>query len=323
MEIPLSVFFGSINGMPATVVDDGNLLFYLVIDYIWPNEIKNLIFVFILVLLFIIGLYLFIKKYLKPVELMKDRIENLEKGDLTSNISVIGEDELADLSLSMNKLIKDINILLENKHQLLLEVSHELRSPLARMQLLIEMLPEHKNLDKLKNEVEFLEGMIANLLLSDRLSLPYSKLDLQNFTTQEIIDKVLTMFPKYKNKFLVHNKIPTMMINIDETKFLLALRNLLDNAFKYSLNNDKNINLFIEKKKHIQFKVQDSGIGISEENIQKLTDPFFQADQTVSTKGFGLGLTICKKVIESHKGFLTIESEVGSGSTFILHLPIK
>jgi len=222
----------------------------------------------------------------------------------------------------MNKLIEDINTLLENKHQLLLEVSHELRSPLARMQLLIAMMPDHKNLIKLKEEVEFLEGMIGNLLLSDRLSLPYSKLELQKFSTQEILGKVMDMFPSTRDRVKIENKIPDEHVLIDDTKFSLALRNLLDNAFKYSKLKDKaDIELTVVQNGYIEFQVKDSGIGISKEDIKKLTQPFFQANQTVSTKGFGLGLTICKKIIEAHKGRLFIESEPEKGSIFILHLP--
>ena len=67
--------------------------------------------------------------------------------------------------------------------------------------------------------------------------------------------------------------------------------------------------------------MKDSGIGISKADINKLTQPFFQANQTVSTKGFGLGLTICKKIIESHRGMLYIESSIEGGATFTLHLP--
>ena len=320
LEIPLEIFFGDINEMPVTVVDNGSYLFYLVIDYIPRSELYNLVFAFILAIIFIIGLYLFIRRYLKPVQLMKNRIESLEAGDLKSKIDIIGEDELADLSHSMNQLIEDINTLLENKHQLLLEVSHELRSPLARMQLLLEMIPEHKNLKKLKEEVVFLEGMIGNLLLSDRLSLPYSKLDLEQFTTEEIVQRVLEMFPTSRGKIKVKNSIPEAKVLIDETKFSLALRNLLDNAFKYSVK-DINIELIITKKDDVEFQVKDSGIGISKEDIKKIIQPFFQADQTVSTKGFGLGLTICKKIIESHKGRLSIKSVQGKGSVFTLHLP--
>ena len=322
IKIPLKVFFGEINTMSVTVVDNGNYLFYLAIDYIPPAEINNLLFAFILAILFIIGLYFFIHRYLRPVQLMKNRIEALEEGDLKSKIEIIGEDELADLSYSMNQLIMDINILLENKHQLLLEVSHELRSPLARMQLLIAMMPEHKNLTKLKEEVEFLEGMIGNLLFSDRLSLPYSKLDLKKFSTQEILGKVMDMFPSNRNRIKIENKIPDEHVLIDDTKFSLALRNLLDNAFKYSKPQAKeDIKLTVVKNGDIEFQVKDSGIGISKDDINKITQPFFQANQTVSTKGFGLGLTICKKIIESHKGRLSIESEPEEGSIFTLHLP--
>ena len=86
IKIPLEVFFGEINTMSVTVVDNGNHLFYLAIDYIPSAEINNLLFAFILAILFIIGLYFFIHRYLKPVQLMKNRIEALEAGDLKSKL---------------------------------------------------------------------------------------------------------------------------------------------------------------------------------------------------------------------------------------------
>ena len=322
IEIPLNVFFGTLLDRPTTVVDNGDYLFYMIIDYVPPAEIKNVIFAIILSMIFIIGLYFFISRYLRPVQLMKSRIEKLENGDLKSKIDIIGEDELADLSYSINKLIYEIKVLLDNKHQLLLEVSHELRSPLARMQLLVAMMPDHSKKEKLINEINFLEGMISNLLLSDRLSLPYSKLELKQFITSEIVDKVVDMFPSEKNRINIINNIQNKKIYIDETKFTLALRNLIDNAIKYSENN-QNVEILIKQNQYIQFHVKDYGIGINDENIKKITNPFYQANQSVSTKGFGLGLTICKKIIESHNGFLEINSLEGVGSTFILNLPFK
>jgi signal transduction histidine kinase len=321
INIPLRVFFGTLYDHPTTVVDNGNFLFYMVIDYIPPADIYNLIFAIIISILFIVGLYFFISWYLRPVQLMKNRIEALEEGDLSSEIDIIGEDELADLSISMNQMIKDINTLLENKHQLLLEVSHELRSPLARMQLLIAMIPEHKNSEKLKGEIDSLEWMITNLLLSDRLSLPYSKLDLKKYSTGEIIKKVKDMFPFKSDRININNHIPDEEVVVDDTKFTLAIRNLLDNAIKYSLD-DQKVDFIILKSDNIEFQVKDSGSGISSDDIIKLTEPFYQANKTVSTKGFGLGLTICKKIIEAHKGHMTIKSKKGKGSIFVLHLPV-
>jgi len=128
------------------------------------------------------------------------------------------------------------------------------------------------------------------------------------------------MFSLKQQRIKVENHIPDEQIYVDETKFTLALRNLLDNAIKYSAANEV-VDLIVTKKDNIEFQVKDSGIGISKENIHKLTEPFYQADQTISTKGFGLGLTICKKIIEYHKGKLTIESDIDKGSCFVLHLP--
>jgi len=310
---------GEINTMPVTVVNNGNYLFYLIIDYIPPSDWYNIMFAVLLAIVFILGLYFFIRYYLKPVHLMQNRIKLLEQGDLTSKVKIIGEDELAELSHSMNKMIKEINILLENKHQLLLDVSHELRSPLTRMQFLIEMLPEHNNNTKLREEVNFLENMIENLLLSDRLSMPYKTLDFKKTNTNKIVKKIMNLFPSTENIISIFNTIPDEEIVVDETKFIIALRNILDNAIKYSRGKD--VNLSIEKKDTIEFCVKDSGIGIAADNIEEITKPFFQADQSVSTKGFGLGLTICKKIIESHGGWLSIKSKVGQGSVFTLHLP--
>ena len=84
-----------------------------------------------------------------------------------------------------------------------------------------------------------------------------------------------------------------------------------------------NIELTVVINGDIEFQIKDYGIGIAKENIHKLTEPFFQADTSYSTKGFGLGLTICKKIIESHKGRLYIKSEIGKGAVFILHLPFN
>ena len=128
------------------------------------------------------------------------------------------------------------------------------------------------------------------------------------------------MFPTKCQKIKIDNHIPNEKIHVDDTKFILALRNLIDNAFKYNRDNE-DVELIIRKNYDIEFHIKDTGIGVSKENLQKLTTPFFQADQTVSTKGFGLGLTICKKIIEAHNGQIVIESEEGKGSTFIFHLP--
>ena len=316
------VTFGTMNEMPATAVATNDFVYYFRINYKEPSEVNNFILVSVVTIFSMIGLGFFIQRYLYPVFLMKQRVFALEQGDLDSKIPIIGDDELASLSKALNKMIEDIRYLLNQKQQLLLDVSHELRTPLARMQLLIEMLPEHRNIEKLKKEVFLLEGMISNMLMSDRLSTPYQNLDKSKIKLSRIIKKVLDMFPEKVHLFEV-NSINDININVDEMKFSLAIRNLLDNAQKYA-NSDKKIKLYTTLENNcLKINVQDFGSGISKKDMDKLTNPFYRILSNNNKKpGFGLGLTICKKVVNAHGGKLEITSKVGKGSVFSLIIPI-
>lgn len=323
--IPLQVDFGTMGGRPSTAVANNEYVFYLGMDYTVPSELPNFILASIFTIISMVGLNFFIQRYLKPVQLIKQRVFALEDGDLESKIPILGDDELASLSRATNKMIENIRYLLNQKHQLLLDVSHELRTPLARMQLLIEMLPEHKNIFKLKNEVSLLEGMISNMLLSDRLSTPYQDLELKSIKLSRVVSKVLSMFPDSEDFMEIIGEVPNVFIDIDELKITLAIRNLIDNAKKYAFTNQK-IQLFFEiKEKRLLINIQDFGPGISKENIKKLTTPFYRVVNKENKKrpGFGLGLTICKKIIEAHNGSLSIQSNIGEGSIFTLMILLK
>ena len=141
------VYFGGINNFHTTAVETDKYVYYIVIDYQPPTNISAFFYISGLIIFFMIVLYIFIRKYLYPVKLLKKRIKNLNQGDLNSEVKIISNDELGELSVNVNNMINDIRILLNQKQALLLDVSHELRSPLTRMQLLIEMLPKHKNIN--------------------------------------------------------------------------------------------------------------------------------------------------------------------------------
>jgi len=323
--IPLQVDMGTMGDRPSTAVATDDFVFYFSVNYKEPSDLPNFILASLLTILSMVGLNFFIQRYLYPVQLMKQRVFALEDGDLESEIPIIGDDELASLSRAVNKMIKDIRYFLNQKQELLLDVSHELRTPLARMQLLLEMLPEHKNIGKLKNEVTLLEGMISNMLLSDRLSTPYQELDISQIKLSRIMDKVIEMFPNHSQIVEVKGKIPSIKLHVDELKITLAIRNLIDNAQKYASSKDKIQVYFSIEDDDLKINIKDFGTGISEQNIEKLTTPFYRIINEGENKrpGFGLGLTICKKIIEAHRGTLLISSQIGKGSTFTLILPLN
>ncbi len=325
VNIPLQVDFGTMGEHPATAVANEDYVFYLQINYVEPSTLPNFILASVITILSMIGLNFFIQRYLRPVQLIKERVFALEDGDLDSEIPIEGDDELASLTRAINKMIQDIQYLLNQKQQLLLDVSHELRTPLARMQLLLEMIPEHKNIDRLKDEVVLLEGMISNMLLSDRLSTPYQDLDISPIKLSRIVKKVLAMFHNHADIVEVTGEIPHLSLEVDEMKFSLAIRNLIDNAQKYASSSEKiQLSMSIQND-DLYINVKDFGPGIDEENIEKLTTPFYRIIKKGEAKrpGFGLGLTICKKVIESHGGALQIKSKIGEGSIFSLVLPLN
>ena len=327
IEIPLNVIFGNIEyynenseyeDFPTTVVQNNDFIYFFIIKKVGPSSLPNYKNAFYLTLIFVIIFWVFIQKSLYPIQLMKKRVKDLESGDLDSQISIISNDELADLTKTINRLIEDIKNLLSQKDQLLLDASHELRSPLARMKFLLEMMPKHKNMIKLNKEIDFLEQMISNLLLSDRLSVPYTNLEMEKISLPLLIKNVLKMFPSKTDNINIKNML-NIDIHVDVLKFSICLRNLIDNALKYS---KKNIHLIIKKSDNmLTIKIQDFGAGIEKEDLDKLVNPFYRKNKNIP--GFGLGLTICDKIIKSHGGSLKIQSKINQGSCFSLIFPIQ
>lgn len=330
IDIPVYVSFGELylkeTDYTTTYASYGDYEYLMAIEQYLPSEVATkFIPGSIMTLIAVALLFIVIRNYLQPIQLMKNRILLLQKGDLDSKIPIIGEDELADLSNELNKMINEIKELLNRKQLLLSEVSHELLSPLARIRLLTEMLPEHRNKERLADEVKFLKGMVTNLLMSDRLSGPYANLELSTINIDYLIDKTIAMFPESNNKISVIGDIPQNKISVDLTKTTLALRNLIENAIKYgSLEKQIEISSNIISDNYIEIHVKDFGKGIKPENIDKITNPFFRIKNKNTDKksGFGMGLSITKKIIEAHHGKLHIESKINNFTKFTIHLPL-
>ena len=321
---PLFVSHGSnMDGNFLTYVQKDSFHVFLYTEEKYGPEYVNYFPPFVVSVIFMLIINLFIRRFLQPIQWMKKRIRGLRRGDMKSQISVRGNDELAELSMSINKMIGDIKSLLSQKQQLLLDVSHELRSPLARIRLLTEMLPEHKNKNKLVDEVVFLEGMISNLLYSDKLSLPYTNMQVESIKVSNFIVKVMDLINVDLKKFNINNSIPSTFVDMDETKMIIATRNLIDNALKYGDQSKKiTINL-LQKKQLFCMEILNYGSTIEGDELSDIFLPFFRSKDNKNTvSGFGLGLTICKKIVGAHSGQLLMTSD-GGVTTFSIEIPIK
>jgi len=313
-------FFDGNNQYQGTLVVDGPFKHLLTIGYVDPANNFNVVPIVVLLFAFLLFLYLLVRRFLAPISLIEKRIKDLEAGDLDSKIKVVGSDELATLSKNLNKLIEDIKNLLKQKERLLSEVSHELRSPLAKIRLLLAMIPHHKKIDKIDKQIKSLDSIITNILLSDKMSSPYSNLKLENAKVQAVINQALELTFVKNVEVSVKNQLS---INVDVIKSAVAIKNLIENAYKYSpAETPIYVNAY-EENNYYNIEVVDSGPGIPK-NLQKEITKAFVRGPHRQTSGFGLGLSISNKVVKAHGGFLKIKNNSGAaGVTISLYFPKK
>ena len=319
------VSFGQVEGqngsfLEASVVEFDGHRYLLVLDgYAPPNEFFAFIPSMILASLFMLALYLLIRRFLFPISLIQNRMVALEAGDLDSFIDIHGEDELALLSKKFNHLVSQIKALLDQKESLLSEVSHELRTPLSKIKLLLELERTDKNKIKINNQIEYLDSLITNILIADKMSAPYSELNYETIEVSALIKKSIEFSKTVDLKLDLQ---ANCSISVDVVKMSVAIKNLLDNAYKYA-QTDAGILItssFI-KKNVVSIAITDSGPGIPKKLLATIMNPFVQGDQQKKS-GFGLGLAISKKVLLAHRGNLLVQNNK-IGCTFTLEIPIQ
>lgn len=277
-----------------------------IIDPINPDRFlkpeKAIMLSVIFVLLIVTGMYFYLRHLLSPLKSFTNAVQAIGKGNYDVKIPVGRNDELDELALSINDMSNKISESLKAKEQLLIDVSHELRSPLTRIKLGLEL---GSSFDKIKDDINEMEKLVSSLLENYRSD--NTALDIKKMEVTDLITKVIS---KYRDtgrlKMNIRGKY---FINCDMDKIEMVLRNILDNSLKYS-EKDVMINVFSDGEKVI-ISVKDMGIGISKEDLKYIFEPFYRADPSRSRKtgGFGLGLSISRKIMELHGGEITISSE--------------
>ena len=292
------------------------------LDIYWPAIIVPISTLIMLGVVFWI-----INSFLYPIKLIRRHVINLKKGNLGSSIPITGSDELGQLARSINKMTQDIDTLVSQKQNLLIDVSHELKTPLTRLKFLLANINiNSEDKDSINKEINFLQDMISNMLLSDKLSTPYVEdLELEEIKIETLIDDACGMFYEIEKRLKIITKIPALTITVDKYKLSLAIKNLIDNAIKYG-GRERLIELsVIKEEKELKIIVEDFGEGIDANKLKKVLKPLYRgrAAKEKSKSGFGLGLAITKKIVEAHQGTLKIESELKKGTRFVVSMPVK
>ena len=266
--------------------------------------------------------YFMVNKMLNPVRLLKQGAERIRQGDLSYRVKSNLQDELGELTESINHMADSLQSMLEAKRQLLMAISHELRTPITKAKLRMEFMPESDEKDQLKEDINEIDLLISDLLEAERLNNDHSALVSERVLLANFVRSIAESFKSNNGEIEIEIPVNDLEFEIDKLRIRLLITNLLNNAVRHGKGNLINVAVSFSGDRGI-IEVKDNGEGISEEHITQITEPFYRADSARqrNTGGFGLGLYLCRLIAQAHGGEMIIVSQEGQGTQITVNLP--
>jgi signal transduction histidine kinase len=305
-------------------IGDRSYLLYGHILFLHPRLPQGFYFILVLVLLLFIASYLFIRTIIKPVKQLQKAVEQIKAGNLDIHIPVRRMDELGELSVRFNLMADQIRKMLKAKDQLLLDVSHELRSPLTRMKVAAEFINDPQLKHTLTEEMDGMEGMIAEILETARINSPHGRTNPEEIRLPGLLETITGSFARRKPGIVLEAKKNTPVIRADARQLTILFNNILDNALRYSAHQEKPVRVEIRPSAEgVYVSVKDSGYGIPHKDLPYIFEPFYRVDSSRSreTGGYGIGFSLSKRIVDAHGGTIGIQSTAGRGTKVIIFLP--
>jgi len=306
------------------------------------------IFSVVILIIILIGFYIS-RSLIKPVNMLKDGMNTISKGNLDYRIDIKQKDEFAVLADSFNTMASDlqktkkttdiqqekIEALLAQKDEFINQLGHDLKNPLGPLLNLIPIISKKQKdpqtremLDVVLRNVHYMKNLVTKTIQLAHLKSPNVSLHFEDVNLkQEISDIVQTNKILFShNDISVYNHVPShMTISVDRIRFQQLINNLLSNSVKYSLNAGSiTISSKLEED-HIMVSLKDQGIGMNKKQLSHIFDEFYKADESRHDfESSGLGMSICKQIVEKHGGKIWVDSEgENKGTTFYFTLPIS
>ncbi len=267
--------------------------------------------------------YLFQRRLLRPVRLLDDGVQRLSSGDLNVAVPVVTHNEFGALTAAFNTMVGRVKQMIQARDQLLLDVSHELRSPLTRLKVALALLPEDENRAGMVGDLNEMEAMISELLELERLR-EGRGIRRERQDMVRLLHELHETFNSGSPGVRLLGAAAAIPLDIDREKIKTVLRNLLENARKFSLVDSRPIEIEAEEEAGaVIVRVRDDGPGIPDADLPNLFEPFYRVDRSRSRKtgGYGLGLSICRRIMEAHGGSITVTNNRGRGACFVLTFP--
>jgi signal transduction histidine kinase len=277
----------------------------------------------LLIATIVVAAHAMLKRLLLPLRLLGNGVTALSEGHLDVVVPKRADDEFGRLTDAFNRMVDRIKEMIRARDRLLLDVSHELRSPLTRLKVALELVADPEMKARMTADVAEMEIMVSELLELERLR-DGSGIRTTRHNLAALLDDVVANFHDRRPGVHLAVTSPEIIVNIDADRMRTVFRNLLENAVKYSLPESRPVEvLAAQNGERAMIRVTDDGPGIPEADMVNLFEPFFRVDRSRSKKtgGYGLGLSIAKRIVEAHGGTIAAENDAQHGASFIVTLP--
>lgn len=267
--------------------------------------------------------YRLIRWILAPLRAMTEAVTRVAEGDFDCHVPYEGRDELGQLSSAFNRMSRRLKEMMEMKKHLLIDVSHELRSPLARAAVALDAIPDARIKKEIAEEVDEMDRLVNRILEGARLESGRHPIARERVDLSTLVRAVVQRHKEWGDRVAVSDVLAPLAVDADAELLRTVLKNLVENAVKYSPPTTT-VRISLETRgSEAALTVSDEGCGIPPEELSRVMEPFYRVDKsrTRSTGGFGLGLSLCQRIVAAHGGRIEIASEPGKGTRVTVFLP--
>lgn len=271
----------------------------------------------------------------KPIHRITSTAKQIRDGDLSARTALRGDDEIDQLGETFDEMATSLEKDMKHEKRLTSDVAHELRTPLMAMLATVEAMQDgvyptdDEHLETVASETRRLARLVQQMLDLSRMENSTAPLNLEPVDMVPFVRSIVNGQERLfadrdlRLRFADETQGHDDVVEADPDMITQCVINLMSNAMRYTPEGGWVVVSVLSDRKHVSIAVSDTGIGIAKDDLSRIFGRFWRADASRAREagGLGVGLAVTKQIVERHHGYISVESELGKGTTFTIHLP--